>query len=64
MPELFEEGLWPAQIVAIRNLERSLSQHRPSALIKMATGSGKTFSDFRAVRASQDGNTDIGLDFG
>ena len=44
MPELKTEGLWPAQITAIRNLEGSLKQNRPRALIQMATGSGKTFT--------------------
>jgi type I restriction enzyme R subunit len=36
--------LWPAQITAIRNLEKSLAQGKPRALIQMATGSGKTFT--------------------
>jgi len=36
--------LWPAQIEAIENLERSFAQDRPRALIQMATGSGKTFT--------------------
>jgi type I restriction enzyme R subunit len=36
--------LWPAQIIAIRNLEASLAQNKPRALIQMATGSGKTFT--------------------
>jgi type I restriction enzyme R subunit len=44
MPDLIEEGLWPAQIKAIKNLEISLKQNRPRALIQMATGSGKTFT--------------------
>ncbi len=44
MPPLIEEGLWPAQITAIRNLEQSLRENRPRALIQMATGSGKTFT--------------------
>ena len=44
MPEFIEEGLWPAQIQAIKNLEVSLAQNRPRALIQMATGSGKTFT--------------------
>lgn len=44
MPPLRTEGLWPAQVTAIRNLERSLAQDRPRALIQMATGSGKTFT--------------------
>jgi type I restriction enzyme R subunit len=44
MPPLIEEGLWPAQIIAIRNLEASLKANKPRALIQMATGSGKTFT--------------------
>ncbi len=36
--------LWPAQIRAIENLERSLAANKPRALIQMATGSGKTFT--------------------
>ncbi|MBK7333876.1 MAG: DEAD/DEAH box helicase family protein [Betaproteobacteria bacterium] len=48
MPELVTEWsdfkLWPAQILAIRNLEASLGQNKPRALIQMATGSGKTFT--------------------
>jgi len=36
--------LWRAQITAIRNLEASLAQNKPRALIQMATGSGKTFT--------------------
>lgn len=36
--------LWPAQIQAIRNLEKSLTANKPKALIQMATGSGKTFT--------------------
>ena len=43
MPPLDESALWPAQARAIRNLERSLAQNRPRALVQMATGSGKTF---------------------
>ena len=48
MPPLVTEWgdfkLWPAQITAIRNLEKSLAQNKPRALIQMATGSGKTFT--------------------
>lgn len=33
--------LWPAQIKAIENLERSLAANKPRALIQMATGSGR-----------------------
>lgn len=44
MPALKEAGLWPAQITAIKNLEQSLKENRPRALIQMATGSGKTYT--------------------
>ncbi|RJQ48513.1 MAG: DEAD/DEAH box helicase [Gammaproteobacteria bacterium] len=44
LPPLKTEGLWPAQIKAIENLEQSLKANRPRALIQMATGSGKTFT--------------------
>ena len=44
MPELLTTGLWPAQIDAVRNLEQSLAQDKPRALIQMATGAGKTFT--------------------
>lgn len=48
MPELVtawgEHQLWPAQIRAIHNLEKSLAANKPRALIQMATGSGKTFT--------------------
>ncbi len=52
MPKLVTEwgsggahyALWPAQISAITNLEKSLAANKPKALIQMATGSGKTFT--------------------
>lgn len=44
MPALVEGDLWPAQIKAIRNLEKSLAENRPRSLIQMATGSGKTYT--------------------
>ncbi len=48
MPELVTDWgdfqLWPAQITAIHNLEKSLAANKPRALIQMATGSGKTFT--------------------
>jgi len=44
LPELATEGLRPAQITAIRNLEASLAQSRPRALILMASGGGKTYT--------------------
>ncbi len=49
MPPLIEEGLWPAQIKAITNLEQSLHENRPRALIQMATGSGKTFTSISFI---------------
>jgi len=54
LPPLPEAGLWPAQVQAITNLERSLAANRPRALIQMATGAGKTFTavnfSYRLVR--------------
>jgi type I restriction enzyme R subunit len=44
MPSLVETSLWPAQIVAIKSLEKSLAANKPRALIQMATGSGKTYT--------------------
>ena len=49
MTPLTEKGLWPAQITAIRNLEKSLAENRPRALIQMATGSGKTFTAVTSI---------------
>ena len=43
MPPLDGSSLWPVQAQAIRNLEQSLAEARPRALVQMATGSGKTF---------------------
>jgi type I restriction enzyme R subunit len=44
LPPLGTQGLWPAQLKAVNNLEQSLQEDRPRALIQMATGSGKTFT--------------------
>ncbi|WP_422772041.1 DEAD/DEAH box helicase family protein [Plantactinospora sp. WMMC1484] len=44
MPALDGEGLRPAQVDAIRGVERSLSEDRARSLIQMATGAGKTFT--------------------
>ena len=44
MPPLDAGALWTVQERAIRNLEQSLAQGRPRALVQMATGSGKTFT--------------------
>jgi len=49
LPPLVEEGLWPAQIKAVRNLEASFAANKPRALIQMATGSGKTFTAISAI---------------
>jgi type I restriction enzyme R subunit len=43
-PVLPAAKLWPAQIQAINNLEKSFADGRPRALIQMATGSGKTYT--------------------
>jgi type I restriction enzyme R subunit len=44
MPALVEANLWPAQITAVKNLEKSLAENHPRSLIQMATGSGKTYT--------------------
>lgn len=44
LPLLDKEGLRPAQIIAIENLEESFKKNHPRALIQMATGAGKTFT--------------------
>lgn len=44
LPPIDAGRLWPAQVEAIRNLDRSLAEDRPRALIQMATGSGKTYT--------------------
>jgi type I restriction enzyme R subunit len=44
LPSVDAGRLWPAQVEAIRNLDRSLAEDRPRALIQMATGSGKTYT--------------------
>ncbi len=44
LPALDKEGLRPAQINAIENLEISFKHNKPKALIQMATGAGKTFT--------------------
>lgn len=44
LPILNTDGLRPAQIVAINNLETSFKNNKPKALIQMATGAGKTFT--------------------
>ncbi|MGC1479477.1 MAG: DEAD/DEAH box helicase family protein, partial [Chthoniobacterales bacterium] len=45
LPELITTPLRDCQIEAIQSLEASLADNRPRALVQMATGSGKTFTD-------------------
>lgn len=49
LPALEPGRMWDAQIEAVSNLERSLAENRPRALIQMATGSGKTFTTVNFV---------------
>lgn len=49
MPPVNGRGLWPAQVRAVENLEKSFADDRPRALIQMATGSGKTFTAITSV---------------
>ena len=44
MPPLIKTGLRDCQIEAIENLEKSLADSRPRALIQMASGGGKTYT--------------------
>ena len=49
LPELDHTGLRACQINAIDNLETSLKEDRPRALIQMATGSGKTYTAISSI---------------
>jgi type I restriction enzyme R subunit len=49
LPTLNTAGLRDCQITAITNLETSLREDRPRALVQMATGSGKTFTAITEV---------------
>jgi len=49
IPELKIDGLRDCQITAITNLEVSLKEQRPKALVQMATGSGKTFTAINSI---------------
>ena len=42
-------NLRDCQVNAITNLEKSLSQNKPRALVQMATGSGKTFTAITSI---------------
>ncbi|MFA0964716.1 DEAD/DEAH box helicase family protein [Roseivirga sp. BDSF3-8] len=49
LPPLHPEGLRHCQFEAITNLEQSLKEDKPRALIQMATGAGKTFTAITAI---------------
>ncbi len=49
LPALNPAGLRECQVKAITNLEVSLQEDRPRALVQMATGSGKTFTAITQV---------------
>ncbi len=49
LPDLDTTGLRDCQIVAINNLEESLQDNRPRALVQMATGSGKTYTAITSI---------------
>jgi len=49
LPALDPAGLRDCQIEAVANLETSLKQAKPRALIQMATGAGKTFTAITSV---------------
>ena len=49
IPQLDYENLWDCQRQAVTNLEDSLRNNRPRALIQMATGAGKTFTAVTAI---------------
>ena len=49
LPGLEPTGLYPNQVIAISNLEASLRQDKPRALLQMATGSGKTLTSVAEI---------------
>jgi type I restriction enzyme R subunit len=49
MPPIEKASLYPNQLRAVANLEHSLFQNRPRALVQMATGSGKTIMAITAA---------------
>lgn len=48
-PEFDGTGFRDCQITAINNLDKSLSENKPRALVQMATGAGKTFAAITAA---------------
>lgn len=49
LPSLPTHNLRDCQVSAINNLEASLKQYKPKALIQMATGSGKTYTAITSI---------------
>jgi type I restriction enzyme, R subunit len=49
IPQLELNTLWDCQFNAISNLEKSLTEAKPRALIWMATGAGKTFTVVNSI---------------
>lgn len=49
LPPLDPAGLRGCQVIAINNLDASLKQDKPRALVQMATGAGKTFTAITAI---------------
>ena len=54
LPPLEQDFLYPVQVEAVNNVERSLKRNHPRSLVQMATGSGKTIfaitSAYRLIR--------------
>jgi type I restriction enzyme R subunit len=48
-PDVPDQGLRVAQVRAVRNVEVSLRQNRPRALIQLATGAGKTVAAITSI---------------
>ncbi|MCL1996612.1 MAG: DEAD/DEAH box helicase family protein [Defluviitaleaceae bacterium] len=48
-PSFNTEGFRDCQVAAILNLEKSMSENKPRALIQMATGAGKTYTAITSV---------------
>ena len=49
LPPLEQDYLYPVQVAAVKNVERSLRSGLPRALVQMATGSGKTICAITAI---------------
>ena len=49
LPPLEQDYLYPVQVEAVKNVERSLRSGLPRALVQMATGSGKTICAITAI---------------